>query len=140
MSEMKIKHLGMIEDVIERMAKNSFQLKGWTMTLVALVGTLSAQGSDKKFILFAFVPVIGFWLLDAMYLQQERRYQQLYKIVANKDDAEIDFSLDTSLITGNVEEMKRLCYCNCLFSKTIVLFYGTIIIAVIFLLIVLKIF
>ena len=27
--EKKIKHLEMIEAIIERMAKNSFQLKGW---------------------------------------------------------------------------------------------------------------
>jgi len=43
MNQNKIKHLEMIEAVIERMAKNSFQLKGWAMTL----------GSTKK------VPVPG---------------------------------------------------------------------------------
>lgn len=35
--ENKIKHLEMIEHIIERMAKNSFQLKTWTMTLVAAI-------------------------------------------------------------------------------------------------------
>ena len=50
----------MIEAIIERMAKNSFQLKGWSMTLIALVGAISAQGSDKRFILLAFIPILGF--------------------------------------------------------------------------------
>lgn len=60
MPEKKIKHLEMIEAIIERMAKNCFQLKGWAMTLVALVGTLGSQGSEKKFMLLAFIPVIDF--------------------------------------------------------------------------------
>ena len=51
MNQNKIKHLEMIEAVIERMAKNSFQLKGWAMTLVAAVGALASQ--KKK------VPVPG---------------------------------------------------------------------------------
>ena len=42
--EKKMKHLEMIEGVIERMGNNSFQLKGWAVTLVALVGALAAQG------------------------------------------------------------------------------------------------
>jgi len=75
MPEKKIKHLEMIEAVIERMAKNSFQLKGWAMTLIALVGAIAAQGSDKRFILLAFLPILGFWILDSFYLQQERRYK-----------------------------------------------------------------
>lgn len=139
MPEKKIKNLEMIEAVIERMAKNSFQLKGWAMTLVALVGALGAQGSDKKFMLLAFVPVLGFWLLDAFYLQQERRYQQLYKNVATKDEDAVDFNLDASLATGDAKEMKRLCFCNCLFSTTVVVFYGVIAVAMISLFVALKV-
>lgn len=67
MAEKKIKYIEMIETIIERMAKNSFQLKGWSMTLIALVGAISAQGSDKRFILLAFIPIIGFWI-DAVNL------------------------------------------------------------------------
>ena len=43
MAEKKIKHIEMIETIIERMAKNSFQLKGWSMTLIALVGAISSD-------------------------------------------------------------------------------------------------
>lgn len=140
MPEKKVKHLEMIEAVIERMAKNSFQLKGWAMTLVALVGALGAQGSNIKFMLLAFIPVLGFWVLDAFYLQQERRYRQLYKNVTEKSEDEIDFSLDSSKATGDANEMKRLCFCKCFFSTTIAVFYGVIAVAMIALLIVLKVF
>ena len=138
MPEKKIKHLEMIEAIIERMAKNCFQLKGWAMTLVALVGTLGAQGSEKKFMLLAFIPVIGFCFLDAFYLQQERKYKQLYKNVAKKDENDIDFNMDTRLVTGNADEMKRLCFCQCLFSISVIVFYGVIAVAMLSLFFVLK--
>ena len=140
MPEKKIKHIEMIENIIERMAKNSFQLKGWAMTLIALVGTISAQGSDKRFILLAFIPIVGFWVLDSFYLQQERKYKQLYKNVAAKDENQIDFNLDTSKVVGTVDEMKRLCFCKCMFSITELWSYPLIAVVLIVLIIILKIF
>lgn len=136
----KIKHLEMIEAIIGRMAQNSFQLKGWSMTLIAIVGAVSAQGADKRFILLAFIPILGFWILDSFYLEQERKYKQLYKNVAEKDESQIDFNLDTSKATGTTEEMARLCICKCLFSITELLFYPLIAVALIILVIVLKVF
>lgn len=140
MPEKKIKHIEMIEAIIERMAKNSFQLKGWSMTLIALVGAISAQGSDKRFILLAFIPILGFWILDFFYLQQERKYKQLYKNVAEQDESQIDFNLDADKATGTAEEMARLCFCKCLFSITELCFYPLIAVALIILVIVLKVF
>ena len=130
----------MIEAIIERMAKNSFQLKGWSMTLIALVGAISAQGSDKRFILLAFIPILGFWILDSFYLQQERKYKQLYKNVAEQDESQIDFNLEADKATGTAEEMARLCFCKCLFSITELCFYPLIAVALIILVIVLKVF
>ncbi|WP_368261598.1 hypothetical protein [Blautia wexlerae] len=118
----------------------SFQLKGWSMTLIALVGAISAQGSDKRFILLAFIPILGFWILDSFYLQQERKYKQLYKNVAEQDESQIDFNLDADKATGTAEEMARLCFCKCLFSITELCFYPLIAVALIILVIVLKVF
>ena len=53
--EKKIKHLEMIEAIIERMAKNSLQLKEWTMALVVLIVTISTQSGNKDFIFFGFI-------------------------------------------------------------------------------------
>ena len=140
MPEKKIKHIEMIENIIERMAKNSFQLKGWSMALITLVGAISAQGSDKRFILLAFIPIIGFWILDSFYLQQERKYKLLYKNVIRKDESQIDFNLDTSMAIGTTEEMQRTCFCRCLFSITELCFYPVITGALIILVVVLKVF
>ena len=116
--EKKMKHLEMIEGVIERMGNNSFQLKGWAVTLVALVGAFAAQGSDKRFFLLAFIPLFSFWFLDSFYLQMERKYKVLYKRVSEKAESDIDFSMDTRDVTYTKDEAKRICFCSCLFSKT----------------------
>ena len=97
--EKKMKHLEMVEGVIERMGNNSFQLKGWAVTLVALVGALAARGSDKRFFLLAFIPLFAFWFLDSFYLQMERKYKVLYKRVADKAEDDINFNMDTRIIT-----------------------------------------
>ena len=116
--EKKMKYLEMIEGVIERMGNNSFQLKGWAVTLVALVGALAAQGSDKRFFLLAFIPLFAFWFLDSFYLQMERKYKVLYKRVSVKAESDIDFNMDTRDLTYTEDEANRVCFCSCLFSKT----------------------
>lgn len=123
--EKKVKHLEMIEAIIERMAKNSFQLKGWAMTLVAAIIALSTKDADQRFILFALIPVLGFWVLDSFYLQQERKYKELYTQILVKEEKDIDFSMDTSLI-----KTKRTKFLSCMFAKVEWIFYLLIIAAV----------
>ena len=127
MPEKKIKHLEMLEAVIERMAKNSFQLKGWSMTLVSAIIALSSKEADRRFIMFAIIPIIAFWLLDSYYLQQERRYKQLYKNVADKSEETIDFNMDTRKIVGSIEDLSRLCFLKCFFSFSEISFYLVIV-------------
>lgn len=140
MMENKIKHLEMIEKIIERMAKNSFQLKGWAMTLVAFVGTLSAKDSDKRFFLLAFIPIIVFWLLDSFYVQQERRYKALYREVTETSEDKINFNLNTRKVKYTNEEAERICFCRCMFSFSEVLFYGALAGTLLLLVFMLKVF
>lgn len=119
-SENKIRHLEMIQGVINRMASNSFMLKGWGVTLVAGIFALAAKDTDKLYFLVAYIPVIIFWILDSYYLLQERLYRELYKKVCLTDEKNIDFSLSaTKDEFGNDEN----CYCSCFFSKTEAGFY-----------------
>ena len=48
-NENKIKHLEMVQDVIKRMASNSFILKGWAVTLVAGIMALAEKDADKMY-------------------------------------------------------------------------------------------
>lgn len=135
--EYKIKHLEMIEAIIERMAKNSFQLKGWAMTLVAAVGALAANGSDQRFVILSFFPVVGFRFIDAYYLYQEHKYKDLYQNIVDKPEEDIDFCMKTEQYSPPVvfgKYLKSLCY------LTELLFYGIITVALIILIHVLNIF
>ena len=47
--ENKLKHLEMIQGIINRMASNSFALKGWSVTLVAGIFALSSKDAKKLY-------------------------------------------------------------------------------------------
>lgn len=116
----KIKHLELVQGVINRMANNSFMLKGWAVTLVAGVFVLAGKDTDKLYFLVAYIPVIVFWGLDAYYLLQERLYRALYDKVRFTGEDKVDFSLKAT--TKEFDDDKNK-YINCLFSLTELWFY-----------------
>ena len=124
--ENKIKHLEMIQAIITRMAQNSFMIKGWSLTLVVAMFAFVPK-TACLFIPIAIIPVLIFTCLDAYYLQLERRYRKLYDIVRNKDETEINFQLKI------IEECKTISnnYLNCIFSRSILLFYVPIFVVLI---------
>jgi hypothetical protein len=120
--EQKVAHLTFIQGVINRMGQNSFLLKGWSVTIIAALFALAAQGANGKYILVAYFPAIMFWLLDAFFLYQEKLFRKLYeKVASNAIDSE-HFTLNTEVIKTEVEG-----YTNVAFSKTLLPFYGCII-------------
>ena len=122
-----MKHLEMILDIVNRMASNSFALKGWAVTLVA--GIFAIQGSKTSVYsyLIAFVPIIIFWGLDAFYLSRERSYRSLFKHVSDLDEADIDFYMDTSIPACQNSNNK---FWNCVKSPTELFFYLPLLIMV----------
>lgn len=114
--EKKLKHLEFIQNAINRMANNSFIIKGWYITLaVALIALLEKKDINKCYIAFSFLPLLFFWFLDAFYLKTERQYRKLYTDISKKGKKEIDFSMD---ITPYKE-----CYVEAFFSRTLLPFY-----------------
>ena len=116
----KMKYLELIQGVINRMASNSFMLKGWAVTLVAGIFALAGKDADKSYFIVAYIPVIVFWLLDSYYLMQERIYRGLYNKVCQTDECNIDFSLEAAVSGGDGNKNR---FWNCFFSKTEVGFY-----------------
>ena len=127
MNENKLKHLEFIQNIITRMNTNSFAIKGWSVTLVSALFALAADKADRSFILIAYLPVICFWVLDAFYLSQERQYRALYREVAVNPSGSTDFNLDAS--SFNTGERT---WGNCVFTKTLSPFHGTLFVVVIF--------
>jgi hypothetical protein len=123
--ESKLKHLDICQNVISRMAGDSFLLKGWSVTLVAALLALTAKDGNPHFAWVALLPSIIFWLLDAYYLRQERLFRALYDSVRSKPENQIDFSLDTSLFGSSVESLARTA-----FSASEIPFYGALIVTV----------
>jgi len=119
--EEKLKHLEMIQGVINRMASNSFLLKGWSVVLVAALFALAAKDSSVDFIYLAYFPAIAFWSLDGFYLRQERLYRKLYDKVRSQKEEEIDFSMATVEFHKGVQ----CWFCTC-FSPTLRIFHGAI--------------
>lgn len=118
--EKKMRHLEMIQGIINRMASNSFSLKGWAVTLVAAIFAIASQDAEKIFFLIVYIPVIVFWGLDSYYLMQERLYRSLYSKVTRIKEEEIDFSMNTSLEEFKTDKNK---WSNCVFSVTEIGFY-----------------
>lgn len=127
MNEKKIKHLEFIQNVINRMAANSFKLKAWCMTIVAALITVANTAITKDSmencrLLFwiGLVLVFIFGYMDCYYLKKERQYCLLYDEVRKKLEEEIDFSMNVSLYTG----CEKGC---CVWSSSIKYFYGSLI-------------
>lgn len=126
MNENKLAHLGFIQLVINRLASNSFIIKGWCITLVAALTAISLP-DNMLLILIAYFPIIIFWLLDTYYLWQEKLFRGHYDEVRIKKEKEIDFGMKFSQKTINSRT-----YLKTAFSKTILPFYlillGTVVI------------
>lgn len=133
--ESKLKHLEMIQGVINRMASNSFLLKGWSVTLISALFALAANDTNQLFIYLAYFPCVAFWSLDGFFLWQEKMYRKLYEEVAQKTESEIDFNLNAVKYKDDVESWFSVC-----FSTTLKMFHGVIfgVIVLIMLIIALK--
>lgn len=129
MSELRLKHLEFIQGTIARMAGNLFYLRGWVVTLIAgiLVLLTQAQSGNLPIIFLMFVMVI-FWVYDGYFLSQEKMYRDLYDKVRILDEDKIDFSM-------NVDEFKKYkknSIIFCIFSKTLLFFYGPLLISALY--------
>ncbi len=83
------KELDLIQDVIKRMADNSFKVKAWMMSIFGFVVALAKSGLLSKLdagnglpmwyvAVFLLVTVVVFWYLDAFFLRTEKLYRKLY--------------------------------------------------------------
>ena len=84
MHEHEIKHLEFIQSAITRMGANSFQMKGWAVTIFSAFLALFAASEEKQiaYLFVAVFPLLLFWFLDAYYLQLERKFRGIYDDVA----------------------------------------------------------
>ncbi len=121
-----LKEVDVIQGIINRMANNSFLIKGWTVTLVVVA--LLLEGSKYQ-VAAAAIPLIGFWGLDAYFLYIERLYRERYKCVIEHrltSDKDI-LSMDFTRFKYSEKNKKGVRYRDTFFSSTLIAFYGIVI-------------
>lgn len=123
-SEQLYKEIDLIQDCIKRMAKNSFMIKGWTLTVFAgiiAIATENLLNNVWLLICCVLVPILSFWFLDAFYLQIEKKYRKMYEWVLEErklGNMEHQFDLNPAKFDKSVKSI----VCT-FFSITLVVFY-----------------
>lgn len=130
------KEIDLIQDVIKRMASNSFLIKGWMVTLVLSSVALNKDGANTTRLFLALIPLTMFWILDGYFLRQERLFRKLYNWVILERPKSKQLMFDTNVgrfindVPGLVATM---------FSQTLFVFYGiTFIMISIYMIVLLK--
>lgn len=95
MDEPRIRYIEAIQQVITRMANNSFLIKGWTITLVAAIFAVAAQSDFWGIVWIALLPTFAFWFLDTYYLRQERLFRLLHSAAISQSPPPL-FSMSTA--------------------------------------------
>lgn len=125
LKEYMLKEIEIIQDIIKRMAFNSFIIKGWAITLVVVA--LLLKGAEYQ-AWIAFIPLLVFWFLDAYFLWQERMYRKLYEwVISNR------MKIDEHLFDMNAYRFKDIVQSRIriMFSITLGWFYGSIAILIV---------
>lgn len=126
------KEIDLIQGVISRMANNSFLLKGWTITLIVAVLALTRDkiitNNYTFFALTLFIPLFGFWYLDAFFLHKEKCYRKLYNwVIENRLSSDkYKYNLDYRRFENEVESIFKIMR-----SPTLGIFYGIILVILI---------
>ena len=122
-NEELFKEIDLIQGCINRMANNSFLIKGWALGVFAGVTAFTKGENLNNIVLLlctTVVPFICFWVLDAYFLQIERKYRAMYteKLTKRKNnDSDELFDLNPSKY--KVGSILRI-----MFSQTLTIFYG----------------
>lgn len=113
------KHLPLVQGVINRLAGNSFSLKGWSVTLVSALLALAGKDGTPWAAPIALLPALTFWGLDGFFLAQERLYRDLYARLIAPGSQVPDYSMVTTPCT-------RAVWRKATFSWTLFPFHGSI--------------
>jgi hypothetical protein len=127
------KEIDLIQDVIKRMASNSFEVKKWLIGILTAIVVFKHEelmGGNTQFIWLLLVPVLSFWYLDSFFLSTEKLYREIYKWVIQNRSATDMYLFDLNTMErkypGSEEEdlvKKKNSILNVAISPTIWPFY-----------------
>ena len=126
------KEIDLIQSCINRMASNSFLIKGWTISIIAIVLALVDKEINPLLLcLMLLLPLIAFWWLDAFFLYTKKLYRKLYEwVITERPNNNADFMYDLNphrfkkkLFQSGKPEKLETQY-SVMFSPTLKGFYG----------------
>lgn len=123
------KELDLIQGCINRMAQNSFMIKGWLIAIYTVVLALVPETVAVPWLLgLVMVTVtIMLWYLDAFFLQAERNYRNVYSWVLEvrpEGNRELLYELNTHKYQKKELIKKSDGILTVMWSKTLRWFYG----------------
>ena len=134
LTDHQVRHLEIIQGVINRMASNSFALKALAGTLIAATLAYAGAAKDAQPIVawFGIIPVGAFWYLDARYLRLEKLFRKLYDAV-REGNVEEPFDMNFSRFDAEVPDHLEIAW-----SWSARDFYLTLVVILLMLSLVLK--
>ena len=115
-----IEEVKVIQEIIKRMASNSFNLKTWTVALIVVAILFRGDG---KYSYAAYIPLFTFWYLDAFYLRQERLFRKVHDWVLEHRPNNYDqlFNLNPTRFDSEVASVPKI-----MFTISTLPFYGAV--------------
>ncbi|HOF68086.1 MAG TPA: hypothetical protein PLF24_01215 [Ruminococcus sp.] len=122
------KEIDLIQACISRMSSNSFCLKGWLVSILAIIIVIAPENSNKYIVLLiSLLIIIAFWSLDSFFLRTEKMYRKMYEWVLHRrkeNEREMQYDLNPQRFESAVDSPIKV-----MFSVTLRWFYGCVAIA-----------
>lgn len=130
--DMVHQEMNMIQGCINRMASNSFMLKGWYVSLVLLGATiLSTKDVNPCYpMLLLFILTAVFWWLDGFFLKTETLYRWKYEwVIRERLRGNTNYFYDLNPYNKNmwlnpIQKTEKQGLWNYINSKTLRIMYG----------------
>jgi len=101
------------------MARNSFQLKAWSVILIAALLALAGKGADPRLVAIALLLALIFCGLDGYFPAQERLFRKLYERIIGSDQTVPPYSLKTAACSLSV-------WLDATRSPTLLVYHGAV--------------
>ncbi len=119
------KEIDLLQSCITRMAQNSFMIKGWFVSIYAVILALLPEKVNMFLLCIALVAVnLIFWYLDGFFLRTEKVYRKIYDWVLEErpqNNKELMYQLNPGKFNGKIENVESIW--KVMWSKTLRWFY-----------------
>lgn len=119
------KEIDLIQSCITRMAKNSFMIKGWFVSIYAVILALLPEKVNITLLCIVLIAVnLIFWYMDGFFLRTEKVYRKIYDWVLEerpKNNRELLYQLNPHKFKGKIAQTESIW--KVMWSKTLRWFY-----------------